>query len=100
MLNLDKAIKLYKILKPHVPKDTRNISSLEYIKKIIYSIEEENPKDYVDAIQIMYNISLDDLKTKDADEILDMFIEGLSQNKFLSLCDFIGSFGHGKRKSG
>lgn len=98
MLNLNKAVKLYNILNKHLPDNNKELDSLSYVQHIVESIKDKNPRDYVDAVMIMNNMSFDELKKKDSNEILDLFIEGLSENKFVSLCDFIGSFGYGGQR--
>ena len=96
MLNLEEALELYKILKPHLPNVKEELDSLSYIKLIVNSMKNENPRDYVDSLMIMYNLEFDDLRKMNSDKILTLFIDGLSENKVVSLCEFIGSFSHAR----
>ena len=52
VLTIDKALELYKILKPHIPEPEDD--ALEFVGKIVDSIHETNQhKDYVDAVMLM-----------------------------------------------
>jgi len=99
MLNLEQAVELYKTLGPYLPQNYESLESLKYVSHIIKNIKKDKSSAYVNSILIMYDINIKDLKDKDTKEILNMFIRGLSENKFVSLCEFLRSFEYGKRKS-
>ena len=96
MLNIEKGLDLYLKLSPYLPKDVENLSSLEYLQSIVSNIKNGNPRDYVDALNILCNVDIEELKKHSTESILEMFIDGLKENKFFSLCIFLGSFGYGK----
>jgi len=97
MINIEKGLELYLKLSPYLPEDSEDMSSLDYLQSIFSKIKDGNPRDYVDTLKIMYDLTIKDLKKYSTEEILEMFIEGLKENKFFSLCTFLGSFGYGKQ---
>ncbi len=97
MISIEKGLDLYLKLAPHLPEDVEDMSSLNYLHSIISNIKDENPKDYVDALKIMHGVDIAELKKHSTEEILEMFVDGLKENKFFSLCNFLGSFGYGKQ---
>jgi len=97
MINIKNGLKLYLKLAPYLPEDAENMSSLDYLHSIITKIKNGNPKDYVDVLNIMCDINIDELKKHSTEEILEMFVDGLKENKFFSLANFLGSFGYGKQ---
>ena len=96
MINIEDGLTLYLKLSPYLPEDAENVSSLDYLHSIISKIKNGNPKDYVDVLNIMYSIDIDGLKKHSTEEILEMFVDGLKENKFFSLSNFLGSFGYGR----
>ena len=96
MLNMEKGLELYLKLSPYLPEDTEDGSSLDYLHAIISNIRNGNSKDYVDSLKIMCDINIDELKKHSTEEILTMFVDGLKENKFFSLHNFLGSFGYGR----
>lgn len=93
MLNLPEAVELYFILSPYLP-DIDPEDSLDYIHMIIKNIKDgDSPLDYAHAIRIMTGKTLEDLREYKAEEILTVFIEGLSDNKIVALADFMKSLG-------
>jgi hypothetical protein len=96
MINIEDGLNLYLKLSPYLPDDAEDMSSLDYLHSIISRIKNGNPKDYIDALKIMHSIDINGLKKHSTEEILEMFVDGLKENKFFSLCNFLGSFGYGK----
>jgi len=99
MLNINDALALYLTLYEYLPDNPEEISNLDYIRGIIKNIKNEDPQAYVNSIKIMYNLKMKDIKEHSTEELLTMFIDGLEENKFFSLCGFLGSFGYGKSTS-
>ena len=96
MISMEKGLELYLKLSPYLPENAEDMTSLDYLQSIISNIKNGNPKDYVDALNILYGIDISGLKKHSTEEILGMFVEGLKENKFFSLCSFLGSFGYGR----
>lgn len=97
MISIEKGLELYLKLAPYLPDNAGDMASLDYLHVIISNIKDKNPKDYVDALNIMYGVTITELKKHSTEKILGMFIDGLKDNKFFSLSSFLGSFGYGKQ---
>jgi len=97
-LRLDKAVELYKILRSHIPDVADDETAIEFIGKIIDNARQSStPGDYVDALILMSGRSLMELNEMGSEQRLELFIEGLSENKIVKLktfCDVMG-FNHG-----
>lgn len=99
MLNLNDAIRLYYLLSPYLP-DKEIKQSIDFVDIIIENIKNgDRPRDYADAIMLMHNITLEELKEYNTDEILGLFIEGLAKNKIFALAKFMESLGSDARTS-
>jgi hypothetical protein len=96
-LTLDKAMELYEILGAHVPEvEDENSNALEFIGKIVKSIKEsEEHQRYVDAVMLMADIEWEELKELDSTSVLELFIDGLSINRIVSLKMFCEEIGFG-----
>lgn len=90
MLNTEKALQLYKLLKPHFPDDVYKFDITELIRIIIDSMVEKNYEDYADTLMLMHNVSLESMRGVPSEEILKLFIEGLAENSVYELMDFFG----------
>ena len=56
-LNLTDALKLYNVLRPHLPEYKKGSDPLDYFSIIIKNIRKsERYKDYTDALSIMTNM--------------------------------------------
>ena len=94
-LTFSKAMELYELLGAHIPEmEDKRVDELEFIGKIVHNIREsEQHKDYTDAIMLMSEKEWKEVKIMTSDEVLELFIEGLSTNKIVNLkifCDRIG----------
>ena len=95
-LTLNKAMELYELLGTHTPEVDDADDSLEFIGKITSSIvESEQHKDYTDAIMLMSDIKWEELKVLESDEVLELFVDGLSANRIVSLKVFCNKVGFG-----
>jgi hypothetical protein len=94
-LTLDKAMELYEILGAHIPEvEDENVDALEFIGKIIKRINDSNNhKDYTLSVEVMSGKSWEEIKQLNSDEVLDLFIDGLVNNKIISLKIFCESVG-------
>jgi hypothetical protein len=89
MLNIEKALELAKLLSPFIsdPKDDENI--LDFIGKIVSSIRQsDTPEVFADALSIMFDYTNDDLEKLSGIDALNLFSDGLLENKIISLCEF------------
>ena len=95
-LTLDEALQLHEILGSHIPEFEED-DALEFIGKIVSNIRQSNQhKDYVDAVMLMSGKEWDEVKQMEYEEVLELFIVGLTDNKIVQLksfCDKVG-FNH------
>jgi len=93
-LTLRKALELYDILGKYIPEANENEDMIEFIGKITHNIRaSENHKDYINSIILMSKKEWKTIKELNSEEVLELFVEGLSVNKISSLkifCDKIG----------
>jgi len=92
-LTLDKALELHGILEQHLP-DALDEDALEFVGKIVNNIKESGQhKDYVDAVILMSGKEWEEIKSLKFEEILELFIRGLSANKIVQLKSFCEEVG-------
>jgi len=93
-LTLREALELYDILGKYIPEADENEDMIEFIGKITHNIRSsENHKDYINSIILMSKKEWKTIKELNSEEVLELFVEGLSVNKISSLkifCDKIG----------
>ncbi|MBU2051389.1 MAG: hypothetical protein KKH61_20770 [Gammaproteobacteria bacterium] len=95
MLNLTDALKLYDILKDHLPVDATNLTAFHYAGKILDSIiTKETHEDYLDAVALMNKCEIDDLIQNDVSEVFAAFIDGLIENEILEIKNFCEKVGY------
>jgi hypothetical protein len=91
-LTIDKALELHRIIGKHIPELDENEDALQFIGKIVNSIQDSNShRDYTDAVVLMDGRDWDEIKLLDSSVILELFIEGLSVNKIIELKSFCDS---------
>jgi hypothetical protein len=96
-LSLSNALKLYDILQEHLPEFNKDEEPIEFIGKIIKSIRNSKSSAFIDATSLMVGIEIDELVQYPSDEILEMFVDGLSENRIISLKEFAIQVGyHGR----
>jgi len=89
ILNIKKALELYKMLKDFIPEYELTDSYLDFTGKIIHNINNsETPERFGESIILMTGISVKELSETKSVDVIRLFIDGLSENKFLSLLDF------------
>jgi hypothetical protein len=94
-LTLDKAMELYEILGVHIPEiQDKNADAFDFVGKIIDNINaSDDHQAYTLAIELMTRATLSDLQELSSESRLDLFAEGLMQNRILDLksfCDRVG----------
>ena len=96
MLMLNDALKLYDVMKPYVNGVVEeNLNSLDFIQGIIHQMNQRNPKDYCEAVAIMTNKLIKDVvDTMSTQERFTAFVEGLSENKIISLVQMVEKVGY------
>ena len=93
-LTLDKALQLHEILGLHIPEFEED-NALEFIGKIVDNIRQSNQhKDYVDAVMLMSGKEWDEVKQMNSEDVLELFIAGLMENKIVYLKDFCKKMGY------
>jgi hypothetical protein len=95
MLNLRKALKLVSILNDSIPETwDLNAPIIDFVGKILENIVENNRHaDYLASVELMTDISVDDLVNIPVDQVFQLFTDGLIENQILSLVDFYRSIG-------
>lgn len=87
-------MELYEILGTHIPDINEDDDWLEFVGKITSSITKSGQyENYTDAIMLMSGKPWKEIKQLESEEVLDLFVEGLSANKIVKLkvfCDNIG----------
>jgi hypothetical protein len=80
-LNLNKAFQLHDIIGKYLPENEEDIDALAFIGTIVKNIKDsENHRDYVDAVMLMSGKTWEEIKEMQYDEVLELFISGLSTN--------------------
>lgn len=98
-LNLPEALELYEIIGKHIPEETDD-EILDFVGKIVSNIRISGEhRDYVKAVSILTGQSIDELLQVPPENILELFIEGLSDNKIIYLKEFSESIGLGYARS-
>jgi hypothetical protein len=95
-LTLNKAIELYEILGAHIPDVDNNadIDAMEFIGRIMNSVNSSgNHAAYTLSIELMSDKTLKDLQEMNSQERLELFVDGLVQNKIYSLALFCRNIG-------
>jgi len=91
-LTLEEALEMYKLLKDYLPDEVDSI--IGTAQGILDGVQEnESDRDYIEAVSMMSRIPVDILVRRSSDEILEMFLEGLSINnieELKSFCEGIG----------
>ena len=95
MLNLRKALLLIEILDAYIPENPDlDAPILDFVGKILSNIVESgNHADYLAAVELMTDISIDDLLTKSIEDVFVLFTDGLVENQILALVDFYRGLG-------
>jgi len=93
-LTIDKALELNELLKDHIPPVDDDHDALHFVGKIMDSINlSKRHDDYIDAVVLMSGQDWEEIKFLDSEKILELFIDGLSINRVVSLksfCDVMG----------
>jgi hypothetical protein len=94
-LSIDKALRLYKLIAPYLPEVSETDTGADFIGKIIESIKDSGKhRDYVEIVALMIDTTVETLiHDLQSDEILSMFVEGLTDNKILFLQEFCKKVG-------
>lgn len=91
-LTLEEALELYKLLKDYLHSEVDSIIGMA--QGILDGVQKnQSDRDYIEAISLMSGIPVNALVRRDSDEILEMFLEGLSINDVLDLKDFCEGIG-------
>jgi hypothetical protein len=93
ILPIDKALQLYKLLAPYIPDDIDD--ELELSSQILNNIRNSEHKEvYAEVVILFSGKTLDELIAYNADEILQMFIEGIKENRLVDLKKFVEQVGY------
>jgi hypothetical protein len=96
MLMLNDALKLYDIMKPYVTGiDEKDLNSLDFVQGVIHQMNQINPKDYCESVSIMTGKNLQEIvDTMSTRERFMAFVNGLSENKIISLVQMVEKVGY------
>lgn len=92
MLNLNDALRLYEILSPHLPEYNSETDLLEFAGTIVDNIINSGKHaNYIEAISIMENISMEEVTQLDDNVRVNKFLNGLVENNIVYLIEFCKS---------
>ena len=89
MLNLNNALRLYEILSPHLPEYNSETDLLEFAGTIVDNIINSGKHaNYIEAISLMENITMEEVTQLDANERVNKFLRCLVENNIVYLIEF------------
>jgi predicted ABC-type ATPase len=96
MLVLNRAFRLYDVMKPYVMNiGEKDLSSIEFIQGIIHQMNQRNPRDYCEAIAIITGKNIQEVvDTMSTQERFMAFTTGLAENKIISLVKMVEKVGY------
>lgn len=97
MLSIKDALDLYTKLAEFVPNHEEYSDSFKFAGKIIHNITDSGKYEaFGESLLLMFpDITLDELSKLSGNATVTIFIQGLSDNKFLLLAKFCRSIGYG-----
>jgi len=97
MLNIRDALELYTKLEKFTPNYEDIDDSLEFTSTIIGNIRQsDTPEAFGESLLLMYpDKDAKELSEMEGDDIALLFVEGLTENKFLALIEFCKVLGYG-----
>jgi hypothetical protein len=92
MLNLNNALRLYELLSPHLPKYNSETDLLDFAGKIVDNIINSGKHaNYIEAISVLENITMEEVTQLDANDRISKFLNGLVENDIIYLIEFCKS---------
>lgn len=89
MIDSQKALSLYLLLKDHFPQEKSEFDIVQLISIIIDSMAEKGRHvNYHRSLMLMHDLTLDVIKTSDPQDLLTMFAQGLVENNVVELMSF------------
>jgi len=98
MLNIRDALELYTKLEKFTPNYKDIDDSLDFAGTIIHDIRiSDTPEIFGECLLLMYPDKIvEELAELSGVEIIKLFVEGLTENKFLALVEFCKVLGYGR----
>ena len=98
MLNIRDALELYTKLEKFTPNYKDIDDSLDFAGTIIHNIRQsDTPEAFGESLLIMYpDKTAKELSEMSGDDVVLLFMEGLTENKFLALIEFCKVLGYGR----
>jgi len=92
---MKRAIKLYNILKIHIPDDYMSLEGLDFVIKIMDSIKEKGRyRDYQKALELLLDKPFTEIYDNIKPEAgMETFALGLIENRFADLYSFCSKLG-------
>lgn len=88
MLSIEKAFTLYETIGKYVPEEIPS-DLIEFIGKILQEMIDSGEGDkYLQAVELMTDISIDDLVQMKHFDVVKLFVDGLVENDIFSLRSF------------
>jgi hypothetical protein len=73
----------------------KDLNSLDFIQGVIHQMNQRNPKDYCEAVAIMTGKDIQEIvDTVSTQQRFQLFVEGLSENKIISLMQMVEKVGY------
>jgi hypothetical protein len=101
MLNIRDALELYTKLEKFTPNYKDIDDSLDFAGTIIHDIgQSDTPEIFGESLLLMYpDKDVKEIHEMSGEDIAILFIEGLTENKFLALVEFCKVLGYGRGNS-
>ena len=88
-LSLPEMGKLWKLLYPYLPDNMEELSVMDFVSQMIEQMKEDEVTNYGECLEIITRMKLDELVDRfTVNEILGLFVDGLSLNKILLFKQF------------
>lgn len=101
ILSIEEASEFYNIVLPYLPKE-RPEEIITFAGKIVDGIVEDNNHGvFLELIKMLTELEDDDLEEKNGVELLELFANGLIDNRVYMMIDYFDKvgFGHDESKS-
>lgn len=94
-LKLSEALKLYDLIGRFIPEQTLDEQIIEFVGKIVDNVVENDPSAYAEALLLMTKMDIEELTKHSTNELLKLFVTGLTVNDIVHLKQFCKDINYG-----
>ena len=87
-LRLPDALKLYREIAPFVEQGDLGEPALTFLHRVIGRMKERDPYAYIHCVCLMSGKAQEEIFEMKSDEVLQLFLSGLTINQVVSLLEF------------